>query len=118
MFGFKKKQEPVSTSVAARVEAGAAVMDSRVPGWADQIDLDRLDLSSNYRCVLGQTYGSYTTGALKVFGVFNGSRAEVSREHGFDAHRALSQAEIDREFAALTEAWRKEIQERRDNVSA
>jgi len=118
MFGFKKKQVPVDTSVESRVEAGARLMDSQAPGWHETVRLSDLDLSSNYRCVLGQTYGSYTVGAYKVFGLFAPNRGDESRAHGFDANRALTQEEIDREFIALTRAWRREIRERREKVSA
>jgi hypothetical protein len=37
-----------------RVERGAALLDERLPGWAKQIDLTILDLSSGCDCVLGQ----------------------------------------------------------------
>lgn len=118
MFGFKKKQDPVDASIAARVEAGARLMDSRQPGWENGIDVDRLDLASNYKCVLGQTYGSFTMGAYRVFGIFGGAN-DGSARHGFNTTgTSASQAEVDREFYLLTKAWRVEIAERRKHKAS
>lgn len=92
-------------------------MDTKVPGWVDGVDLDSLDLSSNYKCVLGQTTGSFTAGMIRVFG-FMGARGSVAVEHGFDADKSQSFSDIDREYEALTAAWREEIAERREKVPA
>lgn len=42
---------PTASELVAR---GAALLDSKLPGWADQIDLDTLEMASGCRCVLGQ----------------------------------------------------------------
>jgi hypothetical protein len=39
------------------VERGAALLDERLPGWYEKIDLDKLDLASCENCVLGQLHG-------------------------------------------------------------
>jgi len=49
----------VTASVAARVGRGMALLDERVPGWVDRIDVDRLDVSHPGDCPLGQLFGSY-----------------------------------------------------------
>lgn len=36
------------------VARGAALLDSRLPGWADQIDLESLNIADGCECVLGQ----------------------------------------------------------------
>lgn len=41
---------------AALAARGANLLDEEYPGWADRIDLDRLNLSLADRCVLGQLY--------------------------------------------------------------
>jgi hypothetical protein len=46
------------TAVAQSVAAGAAFLDERMPGWPERIDLDKLDLSGCWRCVLGQLFDS------------------------------------------------------------
>lgn len=43
-----------SYATAARVDRGAAWLDTAFPGWRDRIDADRLDLGDNCDCVLGQ----------------------------------------------------------------
>jgi hypothetical protein len=89
-------------TVAVRVAAGAAFLDEREPGWADRIDLDQLDLSSDCRCVLGQLHGDYGTG-LDVLDVEFGTGA--SRGLGFNCAGG--------EFDELTAAWRELISRRR-----
>lgn len=42
------------SGVAERVAAGAAYLDDREPGWWERIDMDRLDMSAECLCVLGQ----------------------------------------------------------------
>lgn len=37
-----------------RVAAGAALLDTKVPGWRDRIDMDILDLDSTVCCIIGQ----------------------------------------------------------------
>jgi hypothetical protein len=41
-------------SLRSRVERGAKFLDNVIPGWAEYIDIDDLDLGHGYKCVLGQ----------------------------------------------------------------
>lgn len=50
--------EPLRT----RIERGAKLLDERVPGWRERIDLDRLDMGNSLHCILGQCFGSYFDG--------------------------------------------------------
>jgi hypothetical protein len=92
------------TTPAQAVAKGAALLDREVPGWAEQIDLPTLNMSSCSRCILGQLYGEdedegegYWTGMdqfrLSAFG---------SRRHGFSSEFGR----LDRELA---EAWAAEV---------
>jgi hypothetical protein len=50
--------------IEARVMAGAAFLDARIPAWAGKLDIDRLNIRDYKSCVLGQLYGgSYSRGA-------------------------------------------------------
>lgn len=40
------------------VQRGAALLDEKLPGWADQIDLDMLKMDDACHCVLGQIGGN------------------------------------------------------------
>lgn len=42
--------------------AAACALDRYRPDWYRRLDLDRLDLASTRRCVLGQVYGDYGSG--------------------------------------------------------
>lgn len=117
MFGFKRRSAPaavvpIDPVIAARVDAGARLMDSQVPGWHNQVDTGSLDLASNYSCVLGQTYGSYAVGVHKVFGFFALGKREKSSAYGFDVVEHMSDIQVRREFNELTRAWRVEIKQR------
>jgi hypothetical protein len=86
------------STIADRVEHGAALLDAKRPGWWQQIDLGRLNIESPCDCVIGQL-GSYpeTTRSLGL---------HISLDdwlHGFEGD----------EYAELTDAWRDLIQQRR-----
>lgn len=36
-----------------QIEAGAKLLDEKVPGWVDMIDLEELDISDTCNCVVG-----------------------------------------------------------------
>lgn len=48
---------------AARAAAGAAFLDSRLPGWAGRIERTALDMADCKRCILGQLFGDFFNGA-------------------------------------------------------
>jgi hypothetical protein len=47
------------SSIAERVEAGAAWLNEHEPGWRQRIDWDRLDIRDCTRCIGGQLAGVY-----------------------------------------------------------
>lgn len=44
------------------------MLDAKRPGWAQRIDTGTLDLELDWRCVLGQLYGSYCHAVRREFG--------------------------------------------------
>lgn len=82
---------------------GARLLDEKHPGWAGEVDLDKLDMRHGNRCVLGLVYGSYENG-LRVLGL-SGDR-ETTNTHGFHAFHGRSYERLDR-------VWKKEIASRR-----
>lgn len=88
----------------SRIDCGAALLDQRVPGWADRVSLERFDIRSDRRCVLGQLYGDYDTG-LHELGLYSGVG------HGFDLRRSdvMVAPEPAALFAPLDAAWRAAI---------
>lgn len=63
---------------ATRVARGVALLDRKAPGWVDRIDLDTLELSSAFDCVLGQLYRGFGAGMYAL----NLDR-ESAMAHGF-----------------------------------
>jgi hypothetical protein len=92
----------VTVSIAERVAAGVAWLDAEVPDWWRDIRLDRLEMASCTRCVLGQVFGEYGDAPL-------GDLFEQPLRLGFN----VSLANDFREFGELTAEWRRVIEERR-----
>lgn len=90
-------------SYADRVRAGVALLDEKVPGWHERIDLDRFAMNSCARCVLGQLFGGFVVGAFAVGLDMSGSD-EVAA--GFD----LAWGEVG--YRTLTRLWRYVIRQR------
>ena len=98
------------SAIAERVARGAALLDEKMPGWAERIDLNVLNLASSCRCVLGQLHpnleapdDAYLDG-LSHLGV---STTDDSG-YGFD-----TSDEDDGVYERLTAAWRELIESRR-----
>lgn len=86
---------------------GAEVLDARVPGWAERLDLSRLDLLSLQYCVLGQLFrGDYHYGLSQV-SPYDGYSDEASvwaGQRGFNARNANNNE--------LVLAWSERVRER------
>lgn len=92
---------------AARAAAGAEYLDGQMPGWAEQIELATLELSSECRCVLGQlSDGDGYTGLRDDLHL----SVDAAVELGF----ALDPDADWEEWAGLDAAWAREIVSRRE----
>lgn len=95
---------PKILTVDERVQAGAALLDARDPGWAQRLPrLSRLaqGAGSGANCVLGQLYGHVWSGPGRL-----GIRVVDMEAYGF--------AEWERgQVGQCNAAWRREILERR-----
>jgi hypothetical protein len=99
------------STVAERVERGAALLDAKRPGWWRDIDLGRLDIWSCHDCIGGQLDGGYDA-TMDLLGVWD---VEEARDLGFDDRGLCPE---DGEYAALTEAWRDLITKHRELAGA
>jgi len=86
-----------------------ALLDEKRPGWATKVDLDRLNMSSVYDCVLGQVYGTYDR-AMQALG-WDG-RGINAIEHGFYLPM-MSEAWPD-----LNEEWKVFIEGRQEEMAS
>lgn len=97
------------TDFAAKVAKGAELLDNERPGWADDIDLESLNMAEGNHCILGQLYGDYVDG-LYALGF---TRGWGSRGHGFTLHVGWSSASDSMEdWYTLHALWRKEVASR------
>lgn len=103
----------------ARVARGAALLDAKVPGWVDMIDLAALDVGDGFCCPLGQTAGA------DFYGNGDGSYYEGKAKLGLDDDDAAamlgffaddSSWRVEGEYGALTAEWRRVIEARRAAV--
>ena len=53
--------------ITARVQKGAALLDTMKPGWYERINIDKLDIKCQKNCILGQVYGDFRTGCIELF---------------------------------------------------
>lgn len=110
---WRKPFAPVP-SVRERVAAGAAVLDHDTPGWAQNIDLDQLDMTHGSKCVIGQTFGTY----FAVIGRLSGQRGyddqdDWAMRHGFTADPDRTDPDNyyrhNQEWEELNRAWSEHV---------
>lgn len=115
----------MTATVAGRVAAGAAFLDEREPGWWQRIDLDRLEMASECRCVLGQLstdVAPWWPDVVREFGLrraaatFSDDPRLCDWELGFNVSLARGKQEQDRECAELGAEWKRVITARRAEV--
>jgi hypothetical protein len=98
---------------AARVRRGAALLDRVRPGWAREIDRDRLAMESCDRCILGQLWGDYMDGFRELVRPLDSRILFSAADHGFTLPlREQTGPWTMNRFAALADAWRDEIRKR------
>lgn len=102
------------------VERGARLLDEKLPGWADQIDLDTLNMREGCNCIIGQIGGRRFN--LDALGWHNdvdaahysnliGPMGIVGYEYGFDSSADRDDFHVF--YDDLQDAWKGEIVARR-----
>lgn len=100
----------------ARVARGIALLDEKMPGWADKIDLDTLAISSGTHCVTAQLSGrgNFAVG-MQMLGLSEDGHCVGSyTDHGFQAEGESAEGvppgyTQGDGYAALTPIWHREI---------
>jgi hypothetical protein len=99
-------------TIKARVQRGAELLDRECPEWENNINTAELYMGAGSTCILGQLYGLYFTGFIKLL---KGSLKD-SVDNGFDLadsqNRDLASATV--YFEELGEAWKEEIAQRKN----
>lgn len=114
------EQELAAKVADQRVARGAALLDRALPGWAQLIDLGKLDLSDTTMCVLGQLFEDRLEEKAAA-PEFCDSNFAVGRhvlgldglaivQHGFDKFSR----EMRPSFRELDDAWERAVKERHD----
>lgn len=104
----------MATDVAARVARGVALLDEKVPGWVNKVDVEQLNVSNGTTCVLGQLYGEYNFGRAKL-GLDEVQAAEYGFQLRFPKGNGLADlftilvAAFGDEYPALTKEWQRVI---------
>lgn len=95
----------MNKQIPEEVKAGMELLDQEVPGWREKIDLDSLDLSDCYECILGQVFGHFNEGRRMI--------AEVDNDpgkYGFDCHPTG--------YEFLTQIWKEALSQTSGPVAA
>lgn len=106
----EKGQHMTIYGAAEKVARGAAMLDSRYPGWERLINVHNLDLGDPQYCILGQLNASssmtpFSTGLEDLFG--EGASLVDAIAHGFDSPYGYSG------YPELDAAWKTQIYTRR-----
>ena len=80
-------------TVNERVERGAALLDEKRPGWWQDIDLGRLDISSSCDCIAGQQPGGYA-GTMNALNVGAQRRGRIARLRGTGPRHSASRLRV------------------------
>jgi hypothetical protein len=102
----------------ACIENGIKLLDEIVPEWEKDVDIYSLDLECPSGCILGQVFGSYSTGLCTLFGY---ESIEFDWDiiypqivaHGFSCDH-YSQAGQPFDYAQLTDEWIETLQKRKE----
>jgi hypothetical protein len=93
--------EPVGKEgLIERSRLGIYLLDLECPGWHNDVDTNKLDMSSVYCDVLGQLYGSYMQGCAKL---------GITGQAFYYGHNAVREEEI----YYLKSLWTLEVTDRR-----
>jgi hypothetical protein len=100
----------MADTVAECVAAGVALLDERRPGWEQLIDLERLNLGSSCRCILGQLWAGAPGNPYERGRDAIGLVWPATIRYGFDAGSPY-------DYEALTGEWCRVITARREATS-
>lgn len=64
------------------VVEGAKLLDEVMPGWAEKINLDTLNMDLRARCILGQLFGNYSVG-LQTLKIKNWQKISSSEDGAY-----------------------------------
>lgn len=117
LFTFWKKEqqplEPQPSNVRERIKNGAAFLDKTLgPGWSGRVNPETLVISSSSHCVLGQLYGSFSSGIRQLHLPLNRYAPLSPSNLGFDRDRDLEGMLANDDWQELNEGWRAFLAER------
>lgn len=103
--------EHIANILPNRVRAGALIMDSVKPGWADKIDVSRLRVERIDDCIVGQAFEIYDNDFTTQWGNWNDALEELGSRHDRGTGNGFND-EGDR-YDTLKTLWVNEINKRK-----
>lgn len=95
------------------VKQGAKLLDKKLPGWFSKIKVNRLKMSSNKMCIIGQLYDGDAWDGIEKISAIKGDTPQnqdaYAEKHGFFADNPAANA-------SLVELWEKEIDTRKEKA--
>lgn len=99
--------EHIANLLPNRVRAGALIMDSTKPGWADMIDVDKLYMDDIEKCIIGQAF------KVKEYDAWQNAKAELNLDKGADAGVRHGFDNLEGAWDTLKALWVNEIEKRK-----
>ncbi len=84
------------------VAAGAALLDRKMPGWRDNIDVSRLSMSETNSCLLGQLFPRYQDALIDLFEL---PTSDLEQSAG----DTLDEKTVEHAFDRYEQAWTWEM---------
>jgi hypothetical protein len=97
--------QPTTGKYAERIAKGAALLDKKVPGWRQRIDLGKLNIRWPGDCVIGQLIAGLPYYRVLEDWFGRDGTWERGIEHGFEWDSAAGDDDVE-----LTAAWRQYIE--------
>lgn len=109
-------ERDIKAIAKARVAEGMAYLDAEIPNWHERIDVPTLNIQYPGACILGQLFGSYSTGLKELWGPGATYWATYWAADGsHDTVRLGFSAEDTETMAALTDEWAWQIHMRQEH---
>lgn len=110
MKELKPIERPSLADAMKRVSRGAKLLNKNQPGWQNEIDLDRFDITDEHVCIIGQVFGSYdwisSAGIESEEGSFYGFDCRTDEWTAYDCLTYDAKTEYSsQDYSMLQEAW-------------
>ncbi len=92
-----------------RIAKGIQLLDKKVPGWCEKVDLKMLKLGSLQFCVLGQVFAKEAKRSRTYISGYGYGRERLFADEAADVYGFDTHSEAGEQYFPLTLAWKRAI---------